>query len=205
MKEVAMAEEKRKETTERVEEENESKVEVEVASSQESEAQEGASEEGKEVETEEDGLKRCQEALQACEDKYLRMHAEFENIKKRMEREKDKSVAYAQEAFARDLLPVMDSLELALASIPEPEEGGDEHLAKLREGVQLTLDQFVKIFEKHHIKVVEIDEGFDPNFHDAVMQVESDEHESGQIVQVLQKGYTYRDRVLRPAMVSVAK
>lgn len=158
-----------------------------------------------ETSEEEHGLKKCKEELRACEDKYLRMHAEFENIKKRMEREKEKSVAYAQEQFARDLLPVMDSLELALASIPTPEEGGDEHLAKLREGVQLTLDQFVKTFEKHHIKVIDIDEGFDPNFHDAVMQVESEEHESGQIVQVLQKGYTYKDRLLRPAMVSVAK
>ena len=153
----------------------------------------------------ENELKKCREALQACEEKYLRMHAEFENIKKRMEREKEKSVAYAQEQFARDLLPVMDSLELALASIPTSDEGGDEHLAKLREGVQLTLDQFVKTFERHHIKAVDIVEGFDPNFHDAVMQVESDKHESGQIVQVLQKGYVYKERLLRPAMVSVAK
>ena len=168
-------------------------VEDEVQESEEEPKEEG------------DELTKCQEALQACEDKYLRMHAEFENIKKRMERDKDKSVAYAQEQFARDLLPVMDALELALASIPEAEEGGDEHLAKLREGVQLTLDQFIKVFEKHHIKVITIDEGFDPNFHDAVMQVESDEHEKGDIVQVLQKGYTYRDRVLRPTMVSVAK
>ncbi len=156
-------------------------------------------------EKEGDKLKKCEEELQACEDKYLRMHAEFENIKKRMEREREKSVAYAQEQFARDLLPVMDSLELALASIPTPEEGADEHLQKLKEGVQLTLDQFTKTFEKHHIKVVDIDQGFNPNFHEAVMQVESDEHESGQIVQVLQKGYTYKERLLRPAMVSVAK
>ncbi len=159
----------------------------------------------KEAEGSGNELAECREALKACEDKYLRMHAEFENVKKRMEREKDKSVAYAQEAFARDLLPVMDSLELALASIPTEDEIEDEHLKKLREGVQLTLDQFVKTFEKHHIKVIDIDEGFDPNFHDAVMQVESDEHEKGQIVQVLQKGYTYKERVLRPAMVSVAK
>ncbi|WP_457594018.1 nucleotide exchange factor GrpE [Hydrogenimonas sp.] len=162
-------------------------------------------EETSETSKEEDELKKCEEALKACEDKYLRMHAEFENIKKRMEREKEKSVAYAQEQFARDLLPVMDSLELALASIPTPEEGADEHLQKLREGVQLTLDQFAKTFEKHHIKVVDIDQGFNPNFHEAVMQVESEEHESGHIVQVLQKGYTYKERLLRPAMVSVAK
>ncbi len=158
-----------------------------------------------ETSKEEDELKKCEEALRACEEKYLRMHAEFENIKKRMERDKEKSVAYAQEQFARDLLPVMDSLELALASIPTPEDGADEHLQKLREGVQLTLDQFVKTFEKHHIKVVDIDQGFNPNFHEAVMQVESEEHESGHIVQVLQKGYTYKERLLRPAMVSVAK
>ncbi len=158
-----------------------------------------------ETSKEEDELKKCEEALRACEEKYLRMHAEFENIKKRLERDKEKSVAYAQEQFARDLLPVMDSLELALASIPTPEDGADEHLQKLREGVQLTLDQFVKTFEKHHIKVVDIDQGFNPNFHEAVMQVESEEHESGHIVQVLQKGYTYKERLLRPAMVSVAK
>ncbi len=164
-------------------------------------------EEGAETSSDEkeERLKKCEEELQACEEKYLRMHAEFENIKKRMEREKDKSVAYAQEQFARDLLPVMDSLELALASIPTPEEEADEHLQKLKEGIQLTLDQFIKTFEKHHIKVVDIDQGFNPNFHEAVMQVESEEHESGQIVQVLQKGYTYKERLLRPAMVSVAK
>jgi len=173
---------------------------------EEREAQPSSEETTEACENEESSeLAKCQEALKACEDKYLRMHAEFENIKKRMEREKEKSVAYAQEQFARDLLPVIDSLELALASIPASEEGSDEHLQKLREGVQLTLEQFTKTFEKHQIRVIEIDGGFDPNFHDAVMQVDSDEHESGQIVQVLQKGYMYKERLLRPAMVSVAK
>ncbi len=189
-----MSEKKRRE-----EEEN-----IKKSEEVESEPEE-ATDETNEEERSEDPLKKCEEELKACEDKYLRMHAEFENIKKRMEREKEQSVAYAQEQFARDLLPVMDALELALASIPTAEEGADEHLAKLREGVQLTLDQFIKTFEKHHIKVIDIDEGFDPNFHDAVMQVESDEHESGEIVQVLQKGYKYKDRLLRPTMVSVAK
>ena len=192
---MAAENERCEETDETVENENEDEKASEVSETDADEACDEAAD---------DPLKECEEALQACEEKYLRMHAEFENIKKRMEREKDRSVAYAQEQFARDLLPVMDSLELAIASIPE-EEGDDAHLAKLREGVQLTLDQFVKTFEKHHIKVVDIDEGFDPNFHDAVMQVESEAHESGRIVQVLQKGYTYKERLLRPAMVSVAK
>ncbi|SFP73179.1 nucleotide exchange factor GrpE [Hydrogenimonas thermophila] len=180
--------------------------EVETKEEESVESNEDVLDDANSSETEEESeLKKCKDELKAWEDKYLRMHAEFENIKKRMEREKEKSVAYAQEQFARDLLPVIDSLELALSSIPDTEDGNSEHLAKLKEGVQLTLEQFVKTFEKHHIKVIEIDGGFDPNFHDAVMQVDSDEHESGQIVQVLQKGYMYKERLLRPAMVSVAK
>jgi len=186
-----------KEKNKEVETKEEEKVAIE---------QEEVLEDADPSETEEENeLEKCKEELKAWEDKYLRMHAEFENIKKRMEREKEKSVAYAQEQFARDLLPVIDSLELALSSIPDTEEGNSEHLTKLKEGVQLTLEQFIKTFEKHHIKVIEIDDGFDPNFHDAVMQVDSEEHESGQIVQVLQKGYMYKERLLRPAMVSVAK
>jgi len=185
--------------------EKDKKQEVETKEEECVESNEEVLDDANSSETEEESeLKKCKDELKAWEDKYLRMHAEFENIKKRMEREKEKSVAYAQEQFARDLLPVIDSLELALSSIPT-EEGSDEHLAKLREGVQLTLEQFVKTFEKYHIKVIEIDGGFDPNFHDAVMQVDSEEHESGQIVQVLQKGYMYKERLLRPAMVSVAK
>ncbi|BBG65466.1 heat shock protein GrpE [Hydrogenimonas sp.] len=194
---------------EKIDREDTEKEEKEISGSEEQSPENSAepeeSSENRSEEREEDELKKCEEKLRECEDRYLRMHAEFENIKKRMEREKEKSVAYAQEQFARDLLPVMDSLELALASIPTAEEGGDEHLQKLREGVELTLEQFTKTFEKHHIKVVDIDQGFNPNFHEAVMQVESEEHESGQIVQVLQKGYTYKERLLRPAMVSVAK
>lgn len=186
--------------------EKDKNLDVETKEEESVESSEEVLDDANSSETEEESeLKKCKEELKAWEDKYLRMHAEFENIKRRMDREKEKSVAYAQEQFARDLLPVIDSLELALSSIPAIEEGSDEHLAKLREGVQLTLEQFVKTFEKHHIKVVEIDDGFDPNFHDAVMQVDSDEHESGQIVQVLQKGYMYKERLLRPAMVSVAK
>jgi len=185
--------------------EKDKNLEVETKEEESVESSEEVLDDANSSETEEESeLKKCKEELKAWEDKYLRMHAEFENIKRRMDREKEKSVAYAQEQFARDLLPVIDSLELALSSIPG-DMGSDEHLAKLKEGVQLTLEQFVKTFEKHHIKVIEINDGFDPNFHDAVMQVDSDEHESGQIVQVLQKGYMYKERLLRPAMVSVAK
>jgi len=78
-------------------------------------------------------------------------------------------------------------------------------LEKLKEGIELTIKNFNSAFEKHDISVVETDGEFDPNFHDAVMQVDSAEHEDGQIVQELQKGYKYKERLLRPAMVSICK
>ena len=115
-------------------------------------------------------------------DKYLRAHADFAN----------------------DILSVMYSFENALASM---EESGDssEVLEKMKEGVNLTHEQLKKVLEKNHIKAVECEGEFDPEVHQAIMQVESDAHETGDIVQVMQKGYTIKDRVLRPAMVSTCK
>jgi molecular chaperone GrpE len=81
----------------------------------------------------------------------------------------------------------------------------EELLAKLKEGVELTIKNFYTAFEKHDISIVDTDGEFDPNFHDAVMQVDSPDHEDGQIVQRLQKGYKFKDRLLRPAMVSICK
>ncbi|GIU00765.1 protein GrpE [Sulfurovum sp. TSL6] len=137
-------------------------------------------------------------------DKYLRAHADFENAKKRLEKDKMNAVAYANESFAKDILAVMDSFENALASM---EESGDssEVLEKMKEGVNLTHEQLKKVLEKNHIKAVECEGEFDPEVHQAIMQVESDAHETGEIVQVMQKGYTIKDRVLRPAMVSTCK
>jgi molecular chaperone GrpE len=137
-------------------------------------------------------------------DKYLRAHADFENAKKRLEKDKMNAVAYANESFAKDILAVMDSFENALASM---EENGDssEVLEKMKEGVTLTHEQLKKVLEKNHIKAVECEGEFDPEVHQAIMQVESDAHETGEIVQVMQKGYTIKDRVLRPAMVSTCK
>ena len=137
-------------------------------------------------------------------DKYLRAHADFKNSKKRLEKDKMNAVAYANESFAKDILAVMDSFENALASM---EESGDssEVLEKMKEGVNLTHEQLKKVLEKNHIKAVECEGEFDPEVHQAIMQVESDAHETGDIVQVMQKGYTIKDRVLRPAMVSTCK
>jgi len=137
------------------------------------------------------------------EDKFLRTHADFENIKKRLEREKYQAIDYASEKFAKDLLSTIDTLEMALQSAT-CDAPAEELLPKLKEGIELTLKNLINSFEKNHISAVESDE-FDPEHHNAVMQVNSDEHEHGAIVQVLQKGYKLKDRLLRPAMVSICQ
>lgn len=141
----------------------------------------------------------CEEKLKEAEDKYLRAYADFENIKKRLEREKYTAIDYASEKFAKDLLPVIDALEMAL------QIDDKEQFDKVKEGVQLTLNNLLDAFGKHDIKPVEHDEGFDPNMHEAVMQVSDENHEDNAVVMVMQKGYKYKERILRPSLVSINK
>ncbi len=156
--------------------------------------------------TAEDKIAQLESQLKESEDKYLRVHADFENIKKRLEKEKYQAIDYASEKFAKDLLAPIDTLEMALAAEEASKElPTEELLSKLKEGVELTIKNFYTAFEKHDISIVDTDGEFDPNFHDAVMQVDSPDHEDGQIVQRLQKGYKFKDRLLRPAMVSICK
>ncbi len=145
----------------------------------------------------------AEDKAREAEDKFLRTHADFENIKKRLEREKYQAIDYASEKFAKDLLSTIDTLEMALQSAT-CDAPAEELLPKLKEGIELTLKNLVSSFEKNHILAVEADE-FDPEHHNAVMQINSDEHEHGAIVQVLQKGYKLKDRLLRPAMVSICQ
>lgn len=168
------------------------------------EVQETASEETVEKEESlEDKITKLEVQLKESEDKYLRVHADFENIKKRLEREKYQAIDYASEKFAKDLLAPIDSLEMALASANVDLDAA-ELLGKLKEGIELTIKNFNSTFEKHNISKIETDGEFDPNVHNAVMQVDSADHESGQIVAELQKGYMLKDRLLRPSMVSIA-
>lgn len=166
--------------------------------------QETATEETVEKEeTLEDKIAKLEAQLKESEDKYLRVHADFENIKKRLEREKYQAIDYASEKFAKDLLAPIDSLEMALQSANVNLDAA-ELLGKLKEGIELTIKNFNSTFEKHNISKIETDGEFDPNVHNAVMQVDSENHESGQIVTELQKGYMLKDRLLRPSMVSIA-
>lgn len=151
-----------------------------------------------------DDLQRVQAELEQLKDKYTRVHADFDNIKKRLEREKYQALEYAQEKFAKDLIPVVDSLEMAIKAAEAEETESGELLAKVKEGVELTRKQFLDVLQKHGITPVSEDEPFDPNVHHAVQQVDSPDHETGEIVNTFQKGYKYKDRTLRDAMVVIA-
>ena len=157
-----------------------------------------------ETQTSEEIIAKLEEQLKEEQEKYLRVHADFENIKKRLEREKYAAIDYASEKFAKDLLTPIDSLEMALQS-SNANIDANELLGKLKEGIELTIKNFNSVFEKHNITKIDTDCEFDPNVHNAVMQVDSPDHEDGAIVTQLQKGYMLKDRLLRPAMVSICK
>ncbi|CZE47228.1 nucleotide exchange factor GrpE [Campylobacter geochelonis] len=146
-------------------------------------------------------IKKLQDELSAITDKFYRANAEFENIKKRMEKEKEQSVAYASEKFAKDMLPIIDALEEAAKIDVE----GNELADKIESGVRQCIDIMLRAFEKYGITQIPTDGQFNPEVHNAISVIKQDGIESGDIVQVYQKGYMYKDRVLRASMVVVAK
>lgn len=135
--------------------------------------------------------------LSEWKDKYVRAHADFENVKKRLERDKNQALEYAYEKIAKDLLPIIDTLDRA-------KEAAKEHSAIL-EGINLTRDNLLKALQKHGIEEISTSGEFDPNLHECIMQVQNEELKDGDIAQVLQKGYVYKERTLRPAMVAIVK
>jgi len=151
-------------------------------------------------------LEEARAALAEAEEKVLRLHADFENSKKRLEKDKANAVAFANESFASDMLSILDSFESAFKSMEQidPEDAAAA-IEKIKEGMELTYNQTLNVLKKHGVEEVPHEGAFDPEVHQAIMQVESDEHDSGQIVQVMQKGYKMKDRTLRPAMVSTSK
>jgi len=151
-------------------------------------------------------IERLKDELKSKDDEYLRSYAELENTKKRFEREKYQAIDYASEKFATDLLSVMDTLQMALTHTKADDDNADykQMLQDLKEGINLTLKNFTNVFEKHDISEVEYD-SFNPDFHQAIAQEANDEFEDGAIIEVMQKGYVLKDRLLRPAMVKVCK
>ncbi len=138
-------------------------------------------------------------------DKLLRAVAETENMRRRAERDKQDAAKFAVSNFARDVLSVADNLRRALDSVPE-DQAGHEAVKTLMDGVQLTENELKAAMERHGIKVVDPQgEKFDHNFHQAMFEVPDTGQADGTVVQVIQVGYTIHDRLLRPAMVGVAK
>ena len=155
------------------------------------------------IEEVEDELTILQNEVASLQDKYARVHADFDNIKKRLEREKYQALEYANEKFAKDLIPVLDALDGAMKA-KDMDADPETLLEKVSEGVELTIKQFLTALDKHGITPVDEDEPFDPNVHHAVQQMDSPDHETGQIVSTFQKGYKYKGRTLRDAMVIIA-
>ena len=134
-------------------------------------------------------------------DRYVRQIAETENFKKRNARERDDAIRFANEMLLKDLLPVIDNLERAIAHA-----AGGENGQPLVEGVEMVRKGFLDALSKFGVsQVVAVGQPFDPSKHEAIAQVVSDVHEPNVVVEELHKGYMFRDRLLRAALVSVAK
>ena len=155
-----------------------------------------------------DQLKEIQAELETAEqeaketyDRFLRVSAEFENYKKRSAREMDDLRKYANQFLIVEMLAVVDNLERALNS----SNGNSSNDKCMADGVNLTLKEILKVFEKFNVKPIEsIGQSFDPNFHQAMMQEETDDYPENTVITELQKGYMIHDRLLRPSMVVVA-
>jgi len=134
-------------------------------------------------------------------ERLLRQAAELENYKKRSARERDDAIRYANESLLKDLLPVVDNLERAIAHA-----SGGGNGKPLVEGVEMVLRGLADVLAKHGaMPILAQGQPFDPTKHEAMTQVETDDHEPNSVVEELHKGYMLRDRLLRPALVSVAK
>lgn len=146
---------------------------------------------------------RLREELADTEDRLLRLQAEFENFRKRALRERQEAVQYGSQNLFKDLVSVVDNLERAIAHARES-GGGD--LASFLQGVELVQRELLAIFEKNHVTEIEaLGKPFDPSLHEAMAQVESGAVPPNTVIDVLQKGFQLRDRLVRPARVIVAK
>ena len=137
----------------------------------------------------------------ALEDKVKRQMAEFDNFRKRTSKEKEQMFSMGEKSVIEKMLPVVDNFERGLASVPEAEKG-----SAIVSGMEMVYKQLIKQLEDLGVKPIEaVGKEFDPNFHNAVMQVASEEYESGVVAQEYQKGYTYHDTVIRHSMVGVVQ
>lgn len=160
-----------------------------------------------EVDPREAEITALKEEAAALKDRLLRTAAEMDNLRKRAEREKAEATLYAASNFARDLLGVADSMERALAAVPPGErEAASESLKNMLTGIELTDRELLNVFQRHNIRRLDaVGQKFDPHYHQAMFEVPTADYPPGTVVQEIQKGFVVGERVLRPAMVGVAK
>ncbi len=186
------------ENQEQVMEENENEaVEETIETTESSEAVEEIVEE--EVAEEVDPVAELEAKLVAEEERYLRLRADFDNLKRRSQLDREAQAKYRAQTLLTDLLPVLDNFERALSV-----EATSEEAQNMKKGIDMVYRSLVEATTKEGLKIIATEgEVFDPNIHQAVMQESNPEQESGIVLQELQRGYQLKDRVLRPAMVKV--
>jgi molecular chaperone GrpE len=139
-------------------------------------------------------------------DRLLRAHAEMDNLRKRTERDKEETAKYAISKFAREVLIIGDNLQRAMAAVPAGAADADPALKALVDGVALTEREFLNVLERNGVKRIDPEgQPFNPHQHQAMIEIDQPDVPPGTVVQVYQPGYILEDRVLRPAMVVVAK
>ncbi len=154
----------------------------------------------------EDPIAILEAEVAGLKDKYLRQTADMENLRRRTEREKQDIAKYAISNFARDILSIDDNLQRTLQAAPDESSGDEAHIKSLIEGVEMTTRELVNVFERHGIiRTDPKGEIFDPNQHQALYEVENPAVPVGTIMEVVATGYMIGERVLRPAMVGLAK
>ncbi|HCD8573056.1 TPA: nucleotide exchange factor GrpE [Staphylococcus aureus] len=152
-----------------------------------------------EIDPKDQKINELQQLADENEEKYLRLYAEFENYKRRIQKENEINKTYQAQRVLTDILPAIDNIERALQI-----EGDDKTFKSLQKGVQMVHESLINALKDNGLEVIKTEgEAFDPNIHQAVVQDDNPDFESGEITQELQKGYKLKDRVLRPSMVKV--
>ncbi|MEO2206788.1 nucleotide exchange factor GrpE [Paenibacillus pabuli] len=147
-----------------------------------------------------DELARLKAEVEETQQRFVRAQADFDNFRRRTQKEKEELAKYASMKLVTELVPVIDNFERAMATVPEGTES--ESFSK---GIQMIFRQLETVLNNEGLTAMEtVGQPFNPEFHQAIMQVESDEYEEGTVVEEVQKGYMLKDKVLRPAMVKVS-
>ena len=148
-----------------------------------------------------------EEKLSSVQDKLLRTMAEMENQRRRFEKEKQEAFEFGGFNFASESLLLIDNIERAIVSFKNDESlKNNKDLNKIIDGIEIVKKDLVSIFKKNGIELIDcIDKKFDPNFHQAMLEIESDSKDPGTVIEEIQKGYMMKGRLLRPSLVGVAK